>query len=162
MKSIHTRLLSTLSLVLAACALTPAFAASHDKGPGKAAAHEKLVSLPASDLKWREIPGTGGIRAADVRGSITGKGPYEAFVEFPAGKNNPHHFHTQNLPTVVLSGVFYAIFDDGKKIRYPAGSYYYIPGKLPHLSGCEPGASCVLFQYQNDHFDLVPVPGTAK
>ncbi|WP_307704238.1 cupin domain-containing protein [Variovorax paradoxus] len=82
-----------------------------------------------------------------------------AFVEFPAGKNNPPHFHTQSLPTVVLSGVFYAVFEDGKKVLYPAGSYYYIPGKLPHLSGCEPGANCVLFQYQNDHFDLVP---TAK
>ncbi|MDQ0570959.1 hypothetical protein QFZ42_002793 [Variovorax paradoxus] len=63
------------------------------------------------------------------------------------------------MPTVVLSGVFYAVFEDGKKVLYPAGSYYYIPGKLPHLSGCEPGANCVLFQYQNDHFDLVP---TAK
>ncbi|MCR8960090.1 serine hydrolase [Variovorax sp. S2] len=41
-----------------------------------------------------------------MRGSITGNGPYEAFVEFPAGKNNPPHVHTQSLPTVVLSGVF--------------------------------------------------------
>jgi quercetin dioxygenase-like cupin family protein len=121
-------------------------------------AAETLVSLPAKDLKWQELAGSGGIRYANVRGSLTGNGPYEAFVEFPAGRANPHHFHTQALPTVVLSGVFYAIFDDGKKVQYPAGSYYFIPGKMPHFSGCEPGAACVLFQYQNDHFDLVTTP----
>ena len=158
MKNTTKRLLDKLSFLVIAAATVPAWAASPTSpavGGNKAAA-EALVSVPARDIKWRAIAGTGGIRAADVRGSITGNGPYEAFVEFPAGKNNPPHFHTQSLPTVVLSGVFYAIFEDGKKVLYPAGSYYYIPGKLPHLSGCEPGANCVLFQYQNDHFDLVP------
>ncbi|MCY1516406.1 hypothetical protein D9M68_510340 [compost metagenome] len=56
----------------------------------------------------------------------------------------------------MLSGVFYAIFDDGKKVLYPAGSYYLLPARLPHRSGCELGAYCLLFQYQSDRFDLVP------
>lgn len=156
--------LACASVFLAiAVAAASASADSPPKTAGhKPAAAEALVSMPAKDIKWREIPGTGGIRAADMRGSITGNGPYEAFVEFPAGKNNPHHFHTQGMPTVVLSGVFYAIFEDGKKVQYPAGSYYYIPGKLPHLSGCEPGANCVLFQHQVDHFDLVPTAKAAN
>ena len=157
------RLIGALSLAAIAGVAASAWATTPaKKDAGKAAASEALVSLPAKDLKWREVPGTGGVRAANVRGDIIGKGPYEAFVEFPAGANNPHHFHTQALPTVVLSGVFYAIFEDGKKVQYPAGSYYYIPGKLPHFSGCEPGANCVLFQYQNDHFDLVPTPVATK
>ncbi|RST51118.1 cupin domain-containing protein [Variovorax sp. DXTD-1] len=162
MKNTIKRLLGKLSLVAIAATAAPAWATSPVAPVAPAtpsastAAPETLVSMPAKDIKWREIAGTGGIRAADMRGSITGNGPYEAFVEFPAGKNNPPHVHTQSLPTVVLSGVFYAIFEDGKKVLYPAGSYYYIPGKLAHRSGCEPGANCVLFQYQADHFDLVP------
>ena len=162
MKNIAKSLTGASTLLALATVAASAWAAAPVNDGNKTTAAEALVSVPAKDMKWREIPGTGGIRAADMRGSITGNGPYEAFVEFPAGKNNPPHFHTQSLPTVVLSGVFYAVFEDGKKVLYPAGSYYYIPGKLPHLSGCEPGANCVLFQYQNDHFDLVPTAKAAK
>lgn len=117
-----------------------------------------LLSFPAADLAWRELPDTGGIRVADVRGNITGSGPYEAFVKFPAGKDNPMHIHTSDLPTVVLAGTFYAVID-GKRTQYPAGSYYNLPADLPHLSGCESGTECLLFQYQSDHFDLVPTAG---
>ncbi|SFB28363.1 Cupin domain-containing protein [Collimonas sp. OK607] len=114
----------------------------------------KLISLPAADLKWTEIPDTGGIKFANARGNLAGKGPYEAFVIFPAGKDNPFHTHSQNLPTVVLKGTFYAVID-GKRTEYPAGSFYDLPAKLPHYSGCVKGEDCLLFQYQADHFDLV-------
>ncbi|MFC7422144.1 cupin domain-containing protein [Iodobacter arcticus] len=117
---------------------------------------EKLVSAPVSELKWRELPSTGGIKVADLRGGITDKGAYDAFVIFPAGKDNPYHYHSQNLPTVVLKGTFYAVID-GKRIEYPAGSFYNLPARMPHYSGCTKDADCLLFQYQADHFDLVPV-----
>ncbi|WP_084528914.1 cupin domain-containing protein [Nocardia crassostreae] len=114
-----------------------------------------LVSAPAAELAWRELPDTGGIKVADVGGDITSSGPYEAFVKFPAGKDNPFHTHTSDLPTVVLAGTFYAVID-GRRTEYPAGSYYNLPADLPHFSGCAPGVDCLLFQYQSDHFDLVP------
>lgn len=146
--------IATAALLIAGIAATSAALAN---APKKAEAKaQPLVSFPASDLQWRELPGTGGIKVADVRGSITGKGPYDAFVIFPAGKDNPYHMHTQNLPTVVLKGTFYAVID-GKRIQYPAGSFYNLPARMPHYSGCEKGDDCVLFQYQADHFDLIPV-----
>ncbi|MEM4989123.1 cupin domain-containing protein [Collimonas sp. H4R21] len=114
----------------------------------------RLTSLPVSDLTWTELPNSGGIKYANVYGNLTGKGPYEAFVIFPAGKDNPFHAHSQNLPTVVLKGIFYAIID-GKRVEYPAGSFYNLPAKLPHYSGCVKGEDCLLFQYQADYFDLV-------
>ncbi|MEU9700432.1 cupin domain-containing protein [Streptomyces sp. NPDC047981] len=114
-----------------------------------------LLSFPASGLAWKELPGSGGVKYANVRGDLAGSGSYEAFVRFPAGKDNPMHVHSQDLPTVVLKGTFYADID-GKRVQYPAGSYYRLPADKPHLSGCEKGEECLLFQYQDDHFDLVP------
>lgn len=114
------------------------------------------ISFPASKLVWTELPGTGGIKYANVQGNLAGKGPYEAFVIFPAGKDNPFHTHSENLPTVVLKGTFYAIID-GKRVDYPAGSFYNLPAKLAHYSGCSDGEDCLLYQYQSDHFDLVPL-----
>lgn len=115
-----------------------------------------VVSAPVSMLVWKEVPGSGGIFYANLKGDLLGFGPYEAFVRFPAGRNNPDHFHTQTLPTVVLEGTFYAIID-GKTVDYPPGSYYSLPAKLKHFSGCRPGADCLLYQHQAGKFDLVPV-----
>jgi quercetin dioxygenase-like cupin family protein len=114
-----------------------------------------IVSVPTRDQKWVELPNAGGVKYANVRGDLAGKGPYEAFVLFPAGANNPYHYHSETIPTVVLQGTFYAIVD-GKRTEYPAGSFYDLPAKKNHYSGCLPGMDCLLFQYQKDHFDLVP------
>jgi gentisate 1,2-dioxygenase len=115
------------------------------------------ISAPTRALNWVELPNSGGIKYANVRGDLTGKGPYEAFVLFPAGADNPYHYHSKDLPTVVVQGTFYAVID-GKRTEYPAGSFYDLPAKKSHFSGCVAGMDCLLFQYQADHFDLVPQP----
>ncbi|MGW2370579.1 cupin domain-containing protein [Streptomyces sp. NPDC001667] len=152
----------TATVFLAAC--SPESKAADTKDPkdtassaaGKAGeTPSKPLSFPAADLTWKELPDSGGVKYANVKGDLAGRGPYEAFVKFPAGKDNPMHHHSQNLPTVVLKGTFYAEID-GKRTRYPAGSYYKLPAGKPHLSGCEKGEECLLFQYQSDNFDLVP------
>ncbi|SFW22795.1 MULTISPECIES: cupin domain-containing protein [Luteibacter] len=124
--------------------------------PDATSTSAETISFPANDLHWVEIPDTGGIKYANVSGDLTGKGTYEAFVHFPGGKANPFHHHTQALPTVVLKGTFYAIID-GKRTEYPAGSFYRLPAKLAHYSGCSSSEDCLLFQYQDDHFDMVPL-----
>lgn len=148
-------ILSMVNYVLAASLFLAPLGAS--AGPdSNEAARASVSSFPAKDLKWVEIAGTGGIKYANVSGDLTGKGPYEAFVIFPAGKANPFHHHTQGLPTVVMKGTFYAVID-GKRTEYPAGSFYRLPARLPHFSGCAAGEDCLLFQYQADNFDLVPL-----
>jgi anti-sigma factor ChrR (cupin superfamily) len=114
------------------------------------------ISFPAGDLDWTELPDSGGVRYANTRGDLAGDGPYEAFVEFPAGADNPFHTHSADLPTVVLDGTFYAEID-GTRTEYGPGSYYDLPADLQHLSGCTAEKDCLLFQYQSDGFDLVPV-----
>ena len=141
--------IATVTLLAATLsAIAPAIAAGKDKPL-------PLVSAPTAALKWQEVPNSGGIRYANVRGDIFGKGPYDAFVLFPAGKHNDFHSHSANLPTVVLKGTFYADID-GKRTRFPAGSFYNLPASLPHESGCEKGEDCLLFQYQSNNFDIVP------
>lgn len=120
-----------------------------------------LVSYPASALQWKEVPGSSGIKYANVQGDLLGKGYYEAFVIFPAGRDNPFHSHSKDLPTVVLKGTFYAVVD-GKRTEYPAGSYYMLPENLKHYSGCKAGEDCLLFQWQADHFDLNEVKDGGK
>ncbi|WP_329376392.1 cupin domain-containing protein [Streptomyces sp. NBC_01351] len=135
-------------------ATTASTSSTAPANPGKQAQSE-FLSFPAVGHKWKELPDSGGVKYANVRGDLAGNGHYEAFVSFPAGKDNPEHFHKQDLPTVVLKGTFYAEID-GKRVQYPAGSYYNLPADKPHLSGCEKGDDCLLFQYQQDHFGLVP------
>ncbi|WP_395826229.1 cupin domain-containing protein [Collimonas sp.] len=139
MKIASKTLLSLASLLFT----TQVYAETASAGSYSTKQASKLISFPAADLKWVEIPETGGIKYANVRGDLTGKGPYEAFVIFPAGNDNPYHSHSQDLPTVVLKGVFYAVID-GKRVEYPAGSYYKLPAKLPHYSGCATGPDCLL------------------
>ncbi|MEV6279262.1 hypothetical protein [Nocardia sp. NPDC051832] len=149
-------ILPALAVAISATACTTTSAAPATTAPNPATTTQgPAISFPAADLVWRELPDSGGVRFANVRGDLAGNGPYEAFVKFPAGKDNPFHTHTSDLPTVVLSGTFYAVFD-GKRIEYPAGSFYTLSADIPHLSGCVPGTECLLFQYQTDHFDLVP------
>lgn len=121
---------------------------------GEASADQPMVSKPTSELKWTALPGSGGIKYANVRGNLASKGPYEAFVLFPAGRDNPEHHHSTSLPTVVLQGTFYAVID-GERTEYPAGSFYDLPAGPVHFSGCVAGKDCLLFQYQQDRFDLV-------
>jgi len=124
------------------------------------AASDALVSVPDSaTLKWQDVPGTqGAVSYANVDGDLFGKGPYSAFVKFRKGTDNGLHTHSQTLPTVVLSGTFYAVID-GKRTEYPAGAYYQLPAKQVHESGCTAAADCLLFQYQADAFDLNPIKG---
>jgi hypothetical protein len=118
--------------------------------------HGGLISYPASLLVWKPLPNSQGITYANVKGELLGVGPYEAFVRFPSGLDNPYHVHTLMLPTVVLQGTFYVTID-GKTTDYPPGSYFRLPANQKHFSGCKAGAGCLLFQSQTDNFDLKPV-----
>nr|WP_314581721.1 cupin domain-containing protein [uncultured Pseudomonas sp.] len=148
---------NTFALLLASLALTLG-STSVSAGAGKPVP-KTLISLPAEQLHWQDVPGTNGaVSYANTLGDILsdGKGFYSAFVKFKSGTDNGLHQHTQALPTVVLAGTFYATIN-GTRTEYPAGSYYKLPAKLVHQSGCATGDDCLLFQYQDNNFDLVPV-----
>lgn len=150
---------TTRRLPLLLAALLAAGAAACSAAPAPTVAlDDRAVSLPADQLRWHHVPGTdGAVSYANTQGDILsdGKGFYSAFVRFKAGTDNGLHTHGQTLPTVVLSGTFYARID-GKETLFPAGSFYNLPANLVHESGCKAGEDCLLFQYQANNFDLVP------
>lgn len=156
MKPLHLFAASLLATGLAACSAPPSAPSTSANTAPAVTLDDHMVSLPVDQLHWQEVPDTGGaVSYADTQGHILGKGKgfYSAFVRFRAGTDNVLHTHTQTLPTVVLTGTFYARID-GKETLYPAGSFYNLPAGLVHESGCKAGEDCLLFQYQSNNFDL--------
>src|ERR1700690_944158 len=60
---------------------------------------------PMADLKWRELPNSGGVMRAALWGDPD-KGAYGALYKFPAGATFPSHWHTNSMKIVVISGTW--------------------------------------------------------
>ena len=118
------------------------------------------VAIAPSDLKWAEVPDTGGVRVATLWGDMH-KGPHGAMAQFPAGNMHPLHAHTATLKIVTISGNFLYGPEGGPEKTYAPGSYLMIPGGLKHTSGCTSEAPCVLFQEGSGKFDM-KLAGAAK
>ena len=121
----------------------------------KAKRTREAVTLTPDELKWKDVPDSGGITVAEVWGSMA-KGAHGAFAKFPPGHENPLHTHSADIKVVVVSGTFTYGPEGGAVKRFGPGSYVMIPGGLKHTSGCDPGSPCLLFQEQPARFDLKP------
>ena len=124
-----------------------------------AAKKEILTSTP-EDLKWIEIPESGGVQVANITGDIL-KGAYTALAKIPAGQVHPLHTHTSATAVVVVSGTFTVTPEGGVEKRLGPGSTFTVPGGVKHASSCAPGAPCLLYQAGPGKFDMKPVAGAA-
>lgn len=129
----------------------------------KAGAAEKgkkggtAMLIPADDIKWVDVPQMAGVKMAVVQGDAT-KGAHHSFVKLPAGFTAPLHHHTADHYATVLSGTM--VFTvDGKEQRLPAGSYFSFTGKRPHVTKCDAGADCVIYNDVRAKWDVVPEDG---
>jgi quercetin dioxygenase-like cupin family protein len=120
------------------------------------AAKKELVTTAPEDLKWTEVPDTGGVQVAPVSGDFT-KGASTVFAKLPAGQAHPLHTHSHDVKSVVVSGTFMLGPEGGPEKKLGPGSYFVVPGKMKHTSGCAAGAPCVLFQENAGKFDMKPV-----
>ena len=145
------KLLSYIVLVLVGLILFGATEASAQKKMMKAP-----VIWPAADLKWVEIPNTGGVMMAVLWGDPD-KGAYGALNKFPAGAKFPLHYHTNSMKVVLISGTWLYTPEGGKESRLGPGSYLSYGAKDRHLSGAAEGSECVFFLEQSGKFDMVPI-----
>jgi quercetin dioxygenase-like cupin family protein len=123
---------------------------------GAWAAKKELKSTTPEELKWVDVPDSGGVQVANVAGDVM-KSAYSAFAKIPAGQMHPLHTHTSETKAVVVSGTFLLGPEGGPEKSLPPGSHFVVPGGLKHTSGCAAGTPCLLFQEGPAKFDMKPV-----
>jgi len=151
--------LASASMVLAQAASEAKPMKAKSTGSGS-----KLVTMPASDLKWMDLDpkGAPGVKIADVWGDHT-KGAYGAFIKFPAGFAAPLHTHTSDYKIVVVSGTFVQAPEGKPEFRLGPGSYELQPGgSYKHTTACDKASDCVIFSQGAGKFDFKPVEAPKK
>lgn len=112
------------------------------------------VFLPATDLKWNDVPDFPGVKMAVVEGDPA-KGPAHFFIRFEPGFAAPRHHHTSDHHVTVVAGTLVLTTPDGEK-RLPAGSFFSFTGKTKHATKCEAGTPCVLAIDSRGKWDVIP------
>jgi quercetin dioxygenase-like cupin family protein len=120
---------------------------------GNAAAKQDRVAVSAADLKWTEVPDSGGVQVAPLSGDMM-KGPHSVMVKFPAGARHPLHTHSADLKAVVIAGEFLYGPEGGPEKAYGPGSFVLMPGGAKHSSGCSAKGPCTMFQEGSGKFDI--------
>jgi len=120
------------------------------------AAEDRLVVMPASDVKWADLDPTGapGVKVADLWGNHA-KGAFGAFLKLPAGFAVPLHTHTYDIKVVIISGTYIQGPERKPEFRLGSGSYFMQPGgNYRHTTSCDKASDCVLFAESKGPFDL--------
>jgi uncharacterized RmlC-like cupin family protein len=143
-----TSRLATVTVITMAAALFLTQAAGGDKA-------RKASAVATDALKWEEMSTkAAGVKIATVSGQHT-KGAWAGFIRFPAGSKSGIHTHSSDLKIVVVSGTFHYGDTPETEGNYGAGSYVFIPAKLPHSNSQPEGA--LLYTEQPGKFDNNPV-----
>jgi anti-sigma factor ChrR (cupin superfamily) len=124
----------------------------------QAAEARKPVTRPADQLKWVPNADAPGVMTAVTWGDPA-KGAHGAFHKFVAGFSTPLHTHTANTKIVVISGTMAMAGEDGKEMKFPAGSYYTQPNTYKHTTKCLEGSECLVYLTADAKWDLKPVGG---
>ena len=85
------------------------------------------------------------------------KGAHGAFHKFDAGWAAPLHTHSASTKIVVLSGTMAMVGEDGKEMKFPAGSFYTQPNTYKHITKCLAGAPCMVYLEADGAWDMKPV-----
>jgi len=124
---------------------------------GKATKEAKFLSR--EEVKWVD---TGEPGKSPKFGLLSGdekKGPYLGLLQIPNGFTSPFHSHSGDYESVQIEGTssHWLKGEDGTKAKpMTPGSYWSMPGKLDHVSGCAKGKDCVVLLMQKTKFDFVP------
>jgi beta-alanine degradation protein BauB len=114
-----------------------------------------------SELTYKDL---GGPQLADLWGNHE-KGAFGGILKIPAGFTSPMHTHKGDYQAVQIQGTssHWLVGEDGTKAKkLPPGSYWTMPGKLPHVSSCDKGADCLILVVQKTKFDFVQVGDDGK
>jgi anti-sigma factor ChrR (cupin superfamily) len=118
-----------------------------------AAEPAKPVTMTPDQIKWVANPTVKGVMTAVVWGDMD-KGAHGAFHKFTAGFMAPLHTHSANTKIVVISGTMSMTGEDGKEMKFPAGSFYTQPNTFKHVTKCLAGSDCLIYVEADAAWDL--------
>jgi quercetin dioxygenase-like cupin family protein len=122
-----------------------------------------VTAVPKDKIEWKAAPGLNGIQTSIIWGDPE-KGPYEAFIKFPAGVLVAPHYHKiDEFATVVSGSIIFGqgeTIDDSKGVEVGAGSYVTIPGGSAHWAKGVKDA--VIVRFAPGPRDLTPLKDGEK
>ena len=121
---------------------------------------ERLVVMPAGEMKWTDLDPTGapGVKVANLWGSHATGGAFGALFKLPAGFAVPLHTHTHDMKVVIVSGTYIQVPEGKPEFRLGPGSYFMQPGgDYRHTTTCDKASDGVFFVESKGPFDLKPV-----
>ncbi len=116
----------------------------------------KTGHTSVTELKWMDSGF--GPTVSPVFGDFS-KSNHITYVKFPAGMKTPAHTHSHDYVGLVITGVSMH-WEPGKpetKKPLSAGSHWFMPGGVQHISECLPGSECIMAIYQKNRMDFTPV-----
>jgi len=143
--------LSRIAIATLICLAVPA-AALHAGAAGKP------ITMTNDQMKWVANTSAPGVMTAVAWGDPD-KGAHGAFHKFPAGFTAPLHTHSANSRIVVISGTMAMAGEDGKEMKFPAGSFYTQPNTFKHVRKCLAGSECLVYLEADGKWDLKPAEG---
>jgi len=121
------------------------------------------MNIPFNDFKWEKIVPELGDRSPEI--AILHVDPKtqatELMIRVPKNTHIPKHWHTANETHTVVSGTF-IVECEGQRVELDAGSFNYIPGKLPHEAWTKAEEGTLLFITVDGAWDINWVDGPPK
>ena len=112
----------------------------------------EVQSTPAQEVSWLELPD--GRAIATVHGDRQ-VGEHITFVRFPPGLRTAIHTHSNSYSGIVVKGLarHYQPASEAQANWLMSGSFYSVPGNVPHISECAQESECVFAIHQHGAFD---------
>lgn len=135
----------SLTFVLCSClaaTVSAESAAASRAAPSDQITFEQIAPFVQMGAAW-------GDRATSAHGT---------FGRFPGGAASPPHTHSGAYHGVVISGVMTNPFEgEPNPPRMKAGSYWYVPAGMEHVTACVSEEPCVFYFHADGAFDFTPV-----
>lgn len=149
--------MAKLRLVLAPVALATLAACASNATETQNSATSKGTprAVPAANIEFAQIAPF--VQMGGAWGNRS-KGAHGTFGIFPGGARSPAHTHGGAYHGVVISGTMTNPFNgESNPPVLKAGSYWYVPGGVEHVTACVSAEPCTFYFHADDRFDFQPV-----
>lgn len=122
-----------------------------------------VLNVPFNEIKWEQMMPELGDRSSEV--AILHVDPKtqatELMVRVPKNTHIPKHWHSANETHTIVSGTF-IVECEGQRGELGAGSFNYIPAKMPHEAWTKAEEGVLLFITVDGAWDINWVDGPPK